>query len=93
METSIAFFPKGSDFHLEAVERDDIHGVLTLVVTSTTTMASCPGVDNPRSAITVGTGGPSPICRGQSIALRFEWGCASGIVVRRVVGAAYFVNG
>src|SRR4029453_11279566 len=47
METSIAFFPKGSDFHLEAVERDDIHGALTLVVTSTATVASCPECGQP----------------------------------------------
>ena len=47
METLIAFFPKESDFHLEAVERDDNHGALTLVVTSTATVASCPECGQP----------------------------------------------
>jgi transposase len=42
METSLAFFPKGSEFQLNSVERDDQRRALTLVVTSTATTASCP---------------------------------------------------
>jgi transposase len=42
METLIALFPNVSDFRRDSVERDDIHGALTLVVTSTATAALCP---------------------------------------------------
>jgi len=47
METPIALFPKGSEFQLTSVERDDVHGALTLVVTSTATAAACPECGQP----------------------------------------------
>src|SRR5689334_12458821 len=47
METPIALFPKGSESHLEAVERDDLRRALTLVVTSTARAAVCPDCHQP----------------------------------------------
>ena len=43
MEAPIALFPNASEFRLDAVRRDDLRHVLTLVVTSTGTLASCRG--------------------------------------------------
>jgi transposase len=42
METPLILFPKGSEFQLNSVERDDSHGAVALVVTSTAPAASCP---------------------------------------------------
>jgi transposase len=47
METPIALFPNVSEFRLDSVERDDSHGTLTLVVTSTATVALCPECGQP----------------------------------------------
>jgi transposase len=42
METPLTLFPKGSEFQLASVERDDRRQALTFVLTSIATAASCP---------------------------------------------------